>query len=103
MYAIFETGGKQFKVTEGSTVYVEKLDGAEGDSLHFDKVFLVEDDGRIQVGAPYVTGASVTATVIEHGRAKKIIVYKYKSKKNYRRKQGHRQAYTKLRITSVKA
>lgn len=101
LYAIFETGGKQFKATEGATLYVEKLDGAAGDTLSFDKVFLVEREGQVKVGAPYVDGASVTAAVVEHGRGKKIIVFKYKSKKNYRRKQGHRQSFTKLRITSI--
>lgn len=101
LYAIFETGGKQFKAAEGATLYVEKLDGAQGDSVSFDKVFLVERDGQVRVGSPYVDGASVTASIVEHGRAKKIIVYKYKAKKNYRRKQGHRQPFTKLRITSI--
>jgi large subunit ribosomal protein L21 len=101
LYAIFETGGKQFKVAEGTTLYVEKLDGAPGDSMSFDKVFLIEQDGQVKVGAPYVNGASVTASIVEHGRGKKIIVYKYKSKKNYRRKQGHRQPFTKLRVTSI--
>lgn len=102
MYAIVETGGKQFKVAEGSTLYVEKLAAVEGDTVVLDKVFLVEKDGTVQVGSPYVAGASVTASVVGHGKGKKIIVYKYKSKKNYRRKQGHRQPFTKLKVESIK-
>ena len=103
MYAIFEAGGKQFRAAEGETIYVEKLDAAAGDAVTFDRVFLVEREGRVTVGSPHVPGAAVTASVVEHGRARKIIVYKYKSKKNYRRKQGHRQPYTKVRIDSIRA
>lgn len=101
VYAIIETGGKQFKVTEGATLYVEKLDAAQGDSVTFDKVFLLERDGEVVVGSPHVAGATVIGSIVEHGRGKKIIVYKYKSKKNYRRKQGHRQAYTKVKVTAI--
>ncbi len=103
MYAIIETGGKQFKVAEGTTLYVEKLDTAEGDSVTFDKVFFLERDGNVVVGTPHLSGVTVTGLVVEHGRGKKIIVYKYKSKKNYRRKQGHRQAYTKVKVTAINA
>ena len=103
VYAIFEAGGKQFRAAEGETIYVEKLDAAAGDAVTFDRVFLVEREGRVTVGSPHVPGAAVTASVVEHGRARKIIVYKYKSKKNYRRKQGHRQPYTKVRIDSIRA
>ncbi len=101
VYAIIETGGKQFKVAEGATLYVEKLDAAPGESVTFDKVFLVERDGDVVLGTPHVSGATVTGSIVEHGRGKKIIVYKYKSKKNYRRKQGHRQAYTKVKVTAI--
>lgn len=101
MYAIVESGGKQFKVTEGGTVYVEKVEAVVGDSVTLDKVFLVEKDGQVIVGSPLVAGANVTATVVEHGKDKKIIVFKYKSKKNYRKKQGHRQPFTKLHIDTI--
>ncbi len=101
MYAIVESGGKQFKVTEGGTVYVEKVEAGVGESVTLDKVFLVEKEGQVTVGSPLVSGASVTATVVEHGKDKKIIVFKYKSKKNYRKKQGHRQPFTKLHIDTI--
>lgn len=97
MYAIVETGGKQYKVSQGEFIYVEKLDVEEGATVVLDKVLYV--DGKI--GTPYVEGASVEARVVKHGREKKIIVYKYKSKKNYHKKQGHRQPYTKLEIVEV--
>lgn len=103
MYAVFETGGKQFRVSEGDTLLVEKLDAAVGETVTFEKVFLIEQDGSFRIGQPLVAGASVAATVVEHGKAKKIIVYKYKSKKNYRRKQGHRQPFTKIAITAIQA
>ena len=103
MYAIVETGGKQFKVSEGATVFVEKLPVAVGETVTLDKVFLVNQEGTVKVGAPYVEGASVVAKVLEHGRAKKIVVFKYKSKKNYHKKQGHRQPFTKLVIESIQA
>lgn len=103
MYAIVESGGKQFKVTEGGTIFVEKLNAVQGDSVMLDKVLLIEQDGSVKVGSPFLAGASVKASVIEQGKEKKIIVYKYKSKKNYRRKQGHRQPFTKLRIDSINA
>lgn len=98
MYAIVETGGKQYKVSKGDFIYVEKLDVEEGTNVVLDKVLYV--DGKI--GTPYVEGASVEAKVVKHGKEKKIIVYKYKSKKNYHKKQGHRQPYTKLEIVDVK-
>ncbi|KUO96752.1 50S ribosomal protein L21 [Ferroacidibacillus organovorans] len=101
MYAIVETGGKQFKVTEGSTLYVEKLEAAVGDQVVLDRVYLVEKDQSITVGTPHVPGAKVQVTVLDHGKAKKIIVFKYKSKKNYRRKQGHRQPFTKVRVDAI--
>lgn len=103
MYAIVETGGKQFKVAQGDTLYVEKLDAEIGSTVTLDKVFLVGDDNGVKVGKPTLEGAKVTAKVADHGRGKKIVVFKYKSKKNYHKKQGHRQPYTKLVIESVEA
>ncbi|EJY55953.1 50S ribosomal protein L21 [Alicyclobacillus hesperidum URH17-3-68] len=103
MYAIVETGGKQFKVSQGDTIVVEKLEGEVGSTVVLDKVFLVQDNGQVKVGSPLVAGAKVVAKVVEHGRGKKIIVFKYKAKKNYHKKQGHRQPYTKLTIESIEA
>jgi len=100
MYAIIETGGKQLKVEEGQTIYVEKLNAADGETVTFDKVLLVGGE-TVKVGAPYVSGATVTAKVEKQGRQKKIIVFKYKAKKNYRKKQGHRQPYTKVTIEKI--
>nr|WP_106780132.1 50S ribosomal protein L21 [Lysinibacillus timonensis] len=102
MYAIIETGGKQIKVEAGQEIYVEKL-GVEADEVvTFDKVLFVGGE-TVKVGAPTVAGATVTAKVVKEGRAKKITVFKYKAKKNYRRKQGHRQPYTKLVVESINA
>jgi len=103
MYAVIETGGKQYRVSEGDTIYVEKLKVDEGAQVVLDKVLLVNKDGKTQVGAPYVEGAKVVATAAKQGKQKKIIVFKYKAKKNYRKKQGHRQPYTKLVIDSITA
>jgi len=102
MYAIIETGGKQLRVTEGNEVFVEKLNAGEGETVTFDNVLLVGGDS-LTVGSPYVKGAKVEAKVVKHGKQKKIIVFKYKPKKKYRRKQGHRQPYTKLEITKIHA
>ena len=102
MYAIIEACGKQYKVAEGDVVFFEKLDTEEGKKVTFDKVVLVSDDKKVEVGAPYVKGVKVEGKVVSHGKAKKILVYKYKAKKNYRRTQGHRQPYTKVEITSIK-
>ncbi|MFT9849876.1 50S ribosomal protein L21 [Aneurinibacillus sp. REN35] len=103
MYAIIETGGKQYKVEKGTELYIEKLTDAEGDTVTFDRVLLVSGDNGVKMGAPVVEGATVTAKVERHGKGKKIIVYKYKAKKNYRRKQGHRQPYTKVVIDAINA
>jgi len=100
MYAIIETGGKQVKVVEGQEIYVEKVDAETKDSFTFENVLFVGGDD-VKVGAPYVKGATVTAKVEEHGRDKKITVYKYKKRKNYSRKQGHRQPFTKLIIDKI--
>ncbi len=100
MYAIVETGGKQVKVTEGQTIYVEKLAAEVGDTVTLDKVLMIGGE-NVKVGTPYVEGASVTAKVAEHGKHKKIVVFKYKPNKNYKKKQGHRQPYTKLIIEKI--
>jgi len=103
MYAIIETGGKQYKVQEGDVVYIEKLNAGEGEAVSFDKVLLVSKESGVVIGAPTVAGASVSAKVEKQGKGKKVIVYKYKAKKNYRRKQGHRQPYTKVVIEKIQA
>lgn len=102
MYAIIESCGKQYKVAQGDVVFFEKLDAEEGKKVTFDKVILVSEDGKVQIGNPYVKGVKVEGKVVSHGKAKKIIVFKMKPKKNYRRKQGHRQPYTKVEITGIK-
>ena len=101
MYAIIESCGKQYKVSEGDVVFFEKLDAEVGKKVTFKEVVLVSDDKKVEVGAPYVKGAKVEGKVVEHGKGKKILVYKYKAKKNYRRTQGHRQPYTKVQINKV--
>ncbi len=101
MYAIIESCGKQYKVSEGDVVFFEKLDAEEGKKVTFNEVVLVSDDKKVEVGAPYVKGVKVEGKVIAHGKGKKIIVYKYKAKKNYRRTQGHRQPFTKVEITKI--
>ena len=98
MKAIIETGGKQYLVEEGTVLYVEKLDAEEGKEVAFDKVLMVNG----KAGNPYVSGAKVVATVVKNGKAKKVVVYKYNPKKNYHKKQGHRQPYTKVEIKSIK-
>ena len=102
MYAIIESCGKQYKVAEGDVVFFEKLEAEEGKKVTFDNVVLVSDDKKVEVGAPYVKGVKVEGKVVANGKGKKIIVYKYKAKKNYRRTQGHRQPYTKVEITKIK-
>ena len=102
MYAIFETGGKQYKVEEGSVIFVEKLDAAEGETVTFDKVLAVCGD-EAKFGTPTIDGAKVTAKVEKQGKAKKIYVFKMKRKKNERSKKGHRQPYTKLTVQSINA
>jgi large subunit ribosomal protein L21 len=103
MYAIIETGGKQYKVEQGAELYIEKLTQVEGDTVTFDRVMMVSKDGNVVVGSPTVAGATVTAKVERHGRGRKIIVFKYKAKKNYHKKQGHRQPYTKVVIENINA
>ena len=101
MYAIIESCGKQYKVSEGDVVFFEKLDTEVGKKVTFKEVVLVSDDKKVEVGVPYVKGAKVEGKVVEHGKGKKIVVYKYKAKKNYRRTQGHRQPFTKVEITKI--
>ncbi len=101
MHAIIVTGGKQYKVTEGDVLYVEKLPVDAGDTVTFDQVLAVIDGDKATFGQPTVSGASVQANVVKNGKGKKVIVFKYKPKKNYKRKQGHRQPYTKIEITKV--
>ena len=103
MYAIIETGGKQYKVAAGDVVFIEKLDVEAESEVVFDKVIAVGGDDGIKVGAPYVEGAAVTAKVLKNGKAKKIYVMTYKPKKNEKRKLGHRQPYTKVEIAAINA
>ena len=103
MYAIIQTGGKQYKVAEGDTVLVEKLEAAEGDVVTFDQVLTVVKDSDVVVGKPVVDGAKVTAKVETQGKGKKILVFKYKAKSNYRKRQGHRQPFTKVVIEKIEA
>jgi large subunit ribosomal protein L21 len=101
MYAIIETGGKQYKVQEGDVLFIEKLQAVEGENVTFDRVVLLGKSDGIVAGTPVVEGASVSAKVEKHVKGKKIIVFKYKAKKNYRKKQGHRQPYTKVVIEKI--
>ena len=102
MYAVIKTGGKQYKVQEGDTIKVEKLDGKEGDSIELDQVLMLADGDKVTLGQPIVEGASVSATVKAQGKGKKIRIIKFKRRKHYRKQMGHRQAYTELAITGIK-
>jgi len=101
MYAVIESGGKQYRIAEGDTVRVERLPAAPGDSVTLDGVLLLADNDTVDVGAPHVRGATVTATVVGHGRGRKVIVLKYRAKSHYRRKSGHRQDFTTLKIEKI--
>ena len=103
MYAVIESGGKQHKVSEGEILRVEKIEAEIGAEIKLDKVMLVQTDDKTMIGSPYVDNASVTAEVVEQGKSKKIIIFKYKRKKNYQRKKGHRQQYTALKIKAIAA
>jgi large subunit ribosomal protein L21 len=100
-YAIIRTGGKQYKVQPGKTIRIQSMEQNEGDSITFDEVLLASDGSAVQAGAPTLAGARVTAEVVRHGRGDKIIVFKFKRRKNYSRKQGHRQGFTEVRIHDI--
>ncbi|MDP4114360.1 MAG: 50S ribosomal protein L21 [Bacillota bacterium] len=103
MYAVIETGGKQYRVQEGDVITIEKLNVSAGDDIAFDRVLVLNDGEKVQVGTPIVEAAKVFGTVVENGKGEKVIIFKYKSKKDYRKKQGHRQPYTMVKIESVSA
>lgn len=101
MYAIIETGGKQYKVSNGDLLKIEKIDAKVGDTVNFDKVLAYSDDNSLSIGNPTVSGKSVKATIVEQAKAKKVVVYKYKRKSGYHKKNGHRQLYTLIKIESI--
>lgn len=101
MYAIIATGGKQYKVAEGDTLRIEKLGLADGETVTFDKVLMVSNDADVKVGNPYLANATVTATVAGEGKGRKVIIFKYKPKKGYKKKQGHRQPFTAIKIDKI--
>lgn len=103
MYAVIATGGKQYRVSEGDVIYVEKLDAEVDTTVELGNVLAIAKEDGMVIGKPVVEGAKVTAKVVAQGKAKKVIVFKYKRKKDYRRKQGHRQPYTKLQIEKINA
>ena len=103
MYAVIKTGGKQYRVAEGSTLKVEKLTAAEGDSVELDQVLMVADGDDVKVGSPYVEGGKVTATVKSHGRGKKVHIVKFRRRKHHLKRQGHRQAFTEIEVTGISA
>ena len=100
-YAVVQTGGKQYRVREGDTIRVESLPGVDGDSVELTEILLVSKQGKVKIGSPTVKKARVTAEVVGEGKGKKVVVFKYKSKTRYRRKNGHRQSYTDLKITDI--
>ncbi len=102
MYAVIETGGKQYKVAEGDKLFIEKLPQADG-NVSFEKVLLVSNDNGVMVGQPFIDGAKVEATILKHGKHKKVLMMRYKAKKDLRKKRGHRQMYTQVEIKSIKA
>ncbi|MBA3581508.1 MAG: 50S ribosomal protein L21 [Gammaproteobacteria bacterium] len=101
MYAVIKTGGKQYKVSEGDTIRIEKLLANEGESIDFDDVLLIADGDTVKVGAPFINGGKVTANVTAHGRGKKIDIIKFRRRKHYRKQAGHRQHYTEVHITGI--
>jgi large subunit ribosomal protein L21 len=103
LHAIFETGGKQYRVAEGDILYIERLPVQAGDKVTFDKVLAIVDGDKFQFGTPVLDGATVTASIVKNGKAKKIHVFKFKAKKNYRKRQGHRQPYSQVQIQSISA
>ena len=103
MYAIIQTGGKQYRVAEGDVITIEKLDIADGETVTFDSVLTIVNEGKVVIGKPLVVGAKVSAKVVAHGKEKKILVFRYKAKSNYRRRQGHRQPFTNVVIEKIEA
>ena len=103
MYAVIQTGGKQYRVEPGQTLSVEKLPGDAGDEVNFDDVLLISDEAKVAVGRPLVSGAKVTASIVEQGKDKKVTVFKFQRRKNYRRRYGHRQLFTSIKINEVVA
>ena len=103
MYAVIQTGGKQYRVAPGDTIRVEKLAGEAGDSINFEQILLVSDGDDVKIGQPVVESATVAGEIVEHGRGEKLIVYKFMRRKDYRRKNGHRQSYTAVKINEVSA
>ena len=101
MYAVIKTGGKQYRVSEGDTLRVEKLDGGAGETIEFDKVLAVGEGADLKIGTPFVKGGKVTATVKEQGRAKKVEIIKFRRRKHHMKRMGHRQSYTELEITGI--
>lgn len=103
MYAVIATGGKQYRVEEGQVINLEKLDGDIGNAVNFDKILMIVDENKVNVGKPYIEGAVVSAEVVEHGRAKKINILKFRRRKHHMKRQGHRQSFTQVKITSIGA
>ena len=103
MFAIIETGGKQYKVQEGDIIYIERLEVAAGDAIKFDKVITVSDGDAVTLGAPYIAGAVVEGSIVKNGKGRKVRIFKYNAKKNYRKRQGHRQLYTKVQVSKISA
>ena len=103
MYAVIQTGGKQYRVAQGSTLKIEKIDADAGASVELDKVLMVADGDDVKVGTPYVDGGKVTATVKSHGRGKKVTIIKFRRRKHHMKRQGHRQAFTEIEVTGISA
>ncbi|NLP29860.1 MAG: 50S ribosomal protein L21 [Clostridiales bacterium] len=101
MYAVIQTGGKQYRVQEGDVITVEKLDASPGEKVKFENVLLFSNGETVDIGKPYLNDVNVEASVVENGKGKKVVIFKYRAKKNYRKKQGHRQPYTKIKIDSI--
>ena len=101
MYAVIQTGGKQYKVSPGDEIKVEKIDAQPGDLITIDKVLMVSDEGKLNIGRPYLEDVVVKARILKHGKSKKIIVFKFKRRKNYKRKKGHRQLYSLIKIEEI--
>jgi large subunit ribosomal protein L21 len=103
MYAVIKTGGKQYRVAEGDVVNIEKIEGDTGANVAFEEVLMVSQEAETKIGTPFLDGASVSGTILEQGRSKKLIVFKFKRRKDYKRKYGHRQSFTRIRIDQIQA